>query len=73
VADLAGRGLLEEVPGRTTGEYRAELHASLPTASSSFRGATALFEGAWYGHQPTGAADTERFRELADSVMASAR
>lgn len=73
VADLAGRGLLDEVPGRTTGEYRAELSASLPAASPPFRGATELFEGAWYGHQPTGASDTARFRELADSVLAAAR
>ncbi len=73
VADLAGRGLLEEVPGRTAGEYRAELNASLPVASPSFRGATELFEGAWYGHQPTDQGDAVRFRQLADSVLAAAR
>ena len=72
VADLAGRGLLDEVPGRTAGEYRAELGSSLPAASSSFRHATELFELAWYGHQQTGAGDTARFRQLADSVLATA-
>jgi hypothetical protein len=69
VADLAGRGILEEVPGRTTGEYRAELGQALPAAASAFRGATELFEGAWYGRQPTAAPDSARFRQLADQVL----
>jgi hypothetical protein len=73
VADLAGRGLLEEVPGRTDGEYRSELGQTLPAAAPSFRGATELFEGAWYGRRPTAAADTARFRQLADDVMGAAR
>ena len=73
VVDLAGRGLLEEVPGRTAGEYRAELGHTLPAAGASFRGATELFEGAWYGRRPTAAADTSRFRQLADDVLETAR
>jgi hypothetical protein len=73
VADLAGRGLLEEVPGRTAGEYRAQLADSLPAAGPPFREATALFEGAWYGHRPTTEAETSRFRGLADTVVGAAR
>jgi hypothetical protein len=73
VADLAGRGLLEEVPGRTAGEYRSALGESLPAASPSFRGATELFEGAWYGRRPTDAQDSARFQQLADSVLSATR
>jgi hypothetical protein len=72
VADLADRGLLQEVPGRTAGEYRAELGAALPAASPPFTGATELFEGAWYGRRPTAATDAAHFRELADRVLEAA-
>jgi len=54
-------------------EYRAELNAALPAGAASFRGATDLFEGAWYGRRPTAAADSARFRELADRVLEAAR
>jgi hypothetical protein len=73
VADLAGRGVLHEIPGRTAGEYRAELTDALPAASPQFAGATELFEGAWYGHRPTGAADAAHLRDLADRVLQEAR
>jgi hypothetical protein len=73
VADLAGRGLLQEIPGRTAGEYRAELGDALPAASPQFAGATELFEGAWYGRRPTAAADAAHLRELSDQVLAAAR
>ena len=73
VADLATRGLVQEIPGRTAGEYRAELTSALPSASPPFAGATELFEGAWYGKRPTAAADAAHFRELADRVLEAAR
>ena len=72
VADLAGRGVLQEIPGRTAGEYRIELGANLPAAAPPFAGATELFEGAWYGKRPTAAADAAHFRRLADSVLEAA-
>jgi hypothetical protein len=72
VADLAGRGVLDEVPGRTAGEYRAELGANLPAAGPQFAGATELFEGAWYGKRPTAEVDAAHFRELADRVVEAA-
>lgn len=72
VADLAGRGVLDEVPGRTAGEYRAELGANLPAAAPQFAGATELFEGAWYGKRPTAEVDAAHFRELADRVVEAA-
>ena len=72
VADLAGRGVVEEVPGRTAGEYRSELGARLPDAAAEFAEATALFERAWYGGVPTGPDDNRHFRQLADDVLAGA-
>src|SRR4029450_4451834 len=47
--DLASRGLVEEVPGRTAGEYRRQVGRALPEAATDFAGATELFEVAWYG------------------------
>jgi hypothetical protein len=69
VADLAARGLVEEVPGRTAGEYRAEVTASVPRAAPEFGGATELFERAWYGNRPIGAAESERFLALEARVL----
>jgi hypothetical protein len=53
---LAARGLVEEVPGRTAGEYRREVGRAVPAAAADFAGATELFEVAWYGRSDTGAA-----------------
>lgn len=69
VADLAIRGLVEEVPGRTAGEYRSQVDANRPTAATDFAGATALFEDAWYGNRPTGPGESATFRALAEAVM----
>ena len=52
VADLASRGLVEEVPGRTAGEYRREVRRALPGAAAEFADATELFELAWYARSP---------------------
>jgi hypothetical protein len=73
VADLATRGLVDEIPGRTTGEYRRELASSLPSALDEFSGATDLFERAWYGEVPMGPDEHARFRSHADRVLAGAR
>jgi hypothetical protein len=73
VADLAQRGLVDEVPGRTTGEYRVEVGENIPRVAPEFGGATELFEAAWYGNRPTGEEESGRFRELADQVLTGAR
>jgi Domain of unknown function (DUF4129) len=73
VADLAGRGLVEEVPGRTAGEYRGEVRRNAPGAAEAFSGATDLFERAWYGRAPTGADDASHFRDLAGRVLERVR
>ncbi len=72
VADLAGRGLVEEVPGRTAGEYRRQVADALPTASADFDAATALFEAAWYGEHPADADQAEHLRRLSERVLAGA-
>jgi hypothetical protein len=72
VAELAERGLVDEVPGRTAGEYRREVAGAVPAAAVDFAGATELFELAWYGHRVTGADDAVRFDALAGRVLTGA-
>ena len=69
VADLAAGGLVDEVPGRTAGEYRGEVRRNLPDAAADFAGATELFELAWYGRGETGAREASRLRELSGRVL----
>ena len=73
VADLAARGLVEEVPGRTAGEYRREIEVNVPASARDFDGATTLFEAAWYGNRPTGPDEAQRFRALEGRVLAGSR
>jgi hypothetical protein len=73
VARLAARGLVDEIPGRTAGEYRNEVGANLPSAYDPFSGATLLFEGAWYGGEDITEAQHATFRSMADEVLRSAR
>lgn len=72
VAELAERGLVDDVPGRTAGEYRQEVGDRAPAVSEPFAGATELFERAWYGNRPTGADEAARFDELAGRVLTGA-
>jgi hypothetical protein len=73
VADLASRGLVEEVPGRTAGEYRRDVGQALPGAASDFAGATELFEVAWYGRSATGPQEAAHLHDLSDRVLRRAR
>ena len=68
VARLAAGGAVDEIPGRTAGEYRLELRRTRPDAAPAFTEATDLFERAWYGHADVTGGDDERFRSLADDV-----
>lgn len=72
VADLAGRGLVEEAPGRTAGEYRGQVAMAAPAMAPAFDAATALFEDAWYGHRPAGASQVEHLRALSAEVLEAA-
>lgn len=73
VALLAQRGLVDEVPGTTAGEYRAQVARNVPAAAAAFGGATELFELAWYGNRPTGRDEARRFGTLAERVATEAR
>ncbi len=73
VAELAGLGLLEEVPGRTTGEHRAALARSLPGGAADFGRATGLFEDAWYAAVEVGPDEAAQVRDLGERVLAQAR
>lgn len=72
VGDLARRGLIDEIPGRTTGEERAQLRRVTPAASPPFNSAADLFDGAWYGRSDVDAADDDRFQALERDVLATA-
>lgn len=72
VGDLARRGLLHEIPGRTTGEERQELRAGGSAAVSFFGEAADLFDAAWYGRVDVDAADDEHFQRLDREVLARA-
>ena len=69
VAGLGARGLLDEVPGTTAGEYRLQVAGNAPAVAREFGGATELFELAWYGNRATGPPESSRFKDLADRVM----
>jgi hypothetical protein len=72
VAELTGRGVVEEIPGRTSGEYRQDVAAVVPAAGRAFDGATDLFEQAWYGDRPIGRDDQAAFDDLARRVLTPA-
>lgn len=71
VAVLAAAGVVEEVPGTTTGAYLRQVRANAPAAAGAFAGATELFERAWYGRHRTGEAESGRFRDLDRQVRAA--
>jgi hypothetical protein len=70
VASLIARDAVRDLPGRTTGEHRADVREALPEARSDFDEAAELFERAWYGDRPTGPDESARFASLADKVVA---
>ena len=70
IAALARVGVVEEIPGRTAGEYRMLVRGTRPTVDEPFAGATDLFERAWYGDEATGPEEASDFRGLADRVRA---
>lgn len=72
VGELAARGVIGDLVGRTAGELLAEVRATAPVAATDFGAATALFEAAWYGGVEVGPADRDRFVRLADAARAAA-
>ncbi|HPU40221.1 MAG TPA: DUF4129 domain-containing protein [Microthrixaceae bacterium] len=68
---LVDRRQLPDVPGRTTGELRADLDTTTPDARDTFDTCCLLFELAWYADVATGPEENRRFRESADQVLAA--
>ncbi|MEY2452135.1 MAG: hypothetical protein QOD92_1709 [Acidimicrobiaceae bacterium] len=68
VRSLIEDGVLDDVPGRTTGEYRGEFVDARAAHAAPFIELTEIFEAVWYGGLDTDAADNKRFRELADAA-----
>lgn len=72
VGDLARRGVIGDLAGRTAGELGAEVRRSAPAAAPAFDAATALFEAAWYGGESVGPAERDRLVRLAGEARAAA-
>jgi hypothetical protein len=72
VGDLAARGLIGDLVGRTTGELVADVRQSAPAVVPAFAAATSIFEETWYGGAADGAAERDRFLTLAAEVRAAA-
>ncbi len=70
VSALIDRGVVRDIPGRTTGEYRVEVRRNAERVAPAFAGAADLFERARYGDEDTGPDENARFRSLADDVVA---
>ena len=69
VGDLARRGLLDEIPGRTTGGERRQLKASNPEVAVAFGEAADIFDDAWFGHLSADIAHDDRLRVLDADVL----
>jgi hypothetical protein len=69
VAELADRHLIDQVPGRTSGDYERTVRALVPEAAEQFSSATRLFERCWYGQEAPDAKAQVVFDEAARAVI----
>lgn len=72
LADFAAAGLLDEVAGRTAGEYLAAVRADAPQAGEAFTEVTRRFEAAWYGHTQTTQSDVRAFAQAGARAASAA-
>lgn len=68
LAGLAGAGVVDDVPGRTAGEYEDILRRRLPHRRDDLHEVTDRFERAWYGGEPVTADALDRFTVTATSI-----
>lgn len=73
VAGLAADGALEEVPGRTVGEYRAQVAAQRPDRVEPFGDASEVFERAWYARRPVDDTDVDTVLRVAEAIAPRGR
>jgi hypothetical protein len=72
VGELARRGVIGDLVGRTAGELVGEVRQTSPAAAPSFAAATDAFEVAWYGGAEVGPDERDRFARLAGEARAAA-
>lgn len=68
LADLIDRGVLDDVPGTTAGEYRVAM-GTAGQAAAPFAAATDLFQDVWYGPVEAGDDDLHTFVEHESAVL----
>lgn len=68
VARLITDGVLDDVPGRTAGEYRDLVARAVPDEQDRLERLTRRFDDVWYGDVPAGATDHEAFVADCDAV-----
>jgi hypothetical protein len=73
VGDLARGGLVDEIPGRTSGEERAQMAVAAPVRAPAFAAAADLFDAAWFGDVPVADVDVERMERLERDVLVAGR
>lgn len=73
LAELAGAGLLDDVPGQTTGQVAAAVSAAAPAVAAPWRELTAIFERAWYGRARLGGDDLAAVAGAQARVRAESR
>jgi hypothetical protein len=71
VAELADRRLIDQVPGRTSGDYDRAVRSLVPEVAEQFSSVTRLFEQCWYGHEASDANAQVVFDEAARAVLAA--
>lgn len=69
VGDLARAGVVDEIPGRTSGEERLQLATLAPGVAPAFDEAADLFDAAWFDDEVVTAEHDERFRAAAAEVL----
>jgi hypothetical protein len=69
VGDLARAALIDEIPGRTTGEERVQLADVAPPASEPFDRVAGLFDDTWYGDRTATDADVAEVERLEHEVL----
>lgn len=72
VARLGEQGVVRVRPGRTIGEYKAEVSENAPGLMSTFSDASALFEWIWYGDHPASEADVNAMKQMTSTLLAKA-
>ncbi|MGI9017424.1 MAG: DUF4129 domain-containing protein [Euzebya sp.] len=72
LARLAAANLIDEIPGRTTGEYLRAVRRAVPAAGDPFESFTRRFEETWYGGREVDAALLSDITGFQETVIHSA-